>query len=129
MPREIENGRATGLSLVSYQPVAAFASARAVPTALNASSVSRINCSTFADRSSMKGSEMYLMLCVGVLSLSNSGSANMSGSSRGVIVRNGLRVCALNSRLRLDDRGRLSGKMRRHDFESSDELSGIPEGR
>lgn len=46
----------TGAS-VSYHPwVAAFASASAFPTAWNAASVSRINCSTFSVRSSMSES-------------------------------------------------------------------------
>lgn len=67
--------RVTGTSS-SYQPrVAAFASASAFPTAWNAASVSRINCSTLSEKSSISKSYVYLKLCVGVLSSSGASSA------------------------------------------------------
>jgi hypothetical protein len=124
--------RATGTSS-SYQPrVAAFASARAFPTAWNAASVSRINCSTSSEKSSISESYVYLRLCVGVLSSSETSSARAPMRSKvdpAAIVAVELPFWPCFEILGVGDRDGDSENMRRHVCASCEALSEDNGGR
>lgn len=131
IPRISEALRATGTS--SSQPrVAAFASANAFPTAWNAASVSRINCSTLSEKSSISESCVYLRLCVGVFSSSGASSARAPMRSKvdpaaivavELFFRPGFEI------LDSGDRDGESENMRRHVCASSEAFSGGNGGR
>jgi hypothetical protein len=133
-PRATEKDRLWDMEFSSsYHPdVAAFASASAVPTALKASSVSRINCSTLSDISPISCSSVYLKLCVGVLLLTRGSIA--SASRRSKVAPSATVVDEADfepsfDTFNLGDRGIDSENMSRHVFASPKVLVGVNGGR
>ena len=133
-PRATVKDRSRGMeSSSSYHPdVVAFASASAVPTALKASSVSRINCSTLSDISPISCSSVYLKLCVGVLLLSTGSIASASRRSKvapSVTVVDEADFEPSFDTFNLGDRGIDSENMSRHVFASPEVFVGVNGGR
>ena len=132
IPRVSEALRAAGTSSSYQSRVADFASASAFPTAWNAASVSRINCSTLSEKSSISESYVSLRLCVGVFSSSRASSAGAPMRSKvdpATIVAVELFFWPGFEILDSGDRDGESENMRCHVCASSEAFSGGSGGR
>lgn len=133
IPRVKDVLRATGGVSSSYQPrVAAFASASAFPTAWKAASVSRINCSTLSEKSSISGSFACAKLRVGFST--SPGTSSARAPMRSKVEPAAIVAVDCSSRLDFemldaDDRGGDCENMRRHVCASMEALLGDNGGR